>query len=135
MLPPNSVWKAAPMLPTMLRERTMIPRTTPQCCVMRKPSKARPVVTHSGAMVPVLAGGARRVPAGSRENGDVMAGSLADASRPLGVELGPAGVQPVHLGPGGLDGGVPALEFAGVGGDAGVLGGEAAGGQGGLGLL
>ena len=38
----------APMLPTILRERTTMPRATPRYRTMRYPSKTSPVVTHSG---------------------------------------------------------------------------------------
>src|SRR4051812_25908880 len=63
------------------------------------------------------------MPVVTRENGDVMAASLADASRPLGVELGPARVQAIDLGARRLDGGVAALQRVGVRGDAGIVGG------------
>src|SRR5258705_7935081 len=46
MLPPKSVWMEAPMLATTLRERTVIPRTTPRLAAIRYPSKVNAVVTH-----------------------------------------------------------------------------------------
>jgi hypothetical protein len=35
MFPPKRVWMEAPKLPMMLRERTVMPRTTPRLAVMR----------------------------------------------------------------------------------------------------
>jgi hypothetical protein len=35
MLPPKSDWMAAPKLPTIERERTTMPRTTPRFWTMR----------------------------------------------------------------------------------------------------
>src|SRR5262249_43513834 len=51
MFPPPSCWKAAPMLPTTLRERTVMPRTTPRFRTIRAPSMLNAVVTHWGSMV------------------------------------------------------------------------------------
>src|SRR5262245_47553561 len=48
MLPPTRVCSEAPMLPTMLRERTVMPRTTPRLAAIRKPSNPNAVVTHCG---------------------------------------------------------------------------------------
>src|SRR5262249_26485018 len=45
MLPPNSDWKPAPILPSTLRERTVIPRTRPRYWVTRCPSISLVVVT------------------------------------------------------------------------------------------
>src|SRR5215472_11415776 len=50
MLPPPSCWKAAPMLPTTLRERTVIPRTMPRLRTIRAPSMVNAVVTHRWSM-------------------------------------------------------------------------------------
>src|ERR1035437_2784536 len=52
MLPPTMVCKLAPMVPTMERERTTIPRTTPRLRFTRKPGSSNAVVTYScGTMV------------------------------------------------------------------------------------
>src|SRR6266508_673247 len=48
MLPPKSVWMVAPRLTMRLRERTVIPRTTPRYPTMRWPSNSNAVVTHCG---------------------------------------------------------------------------------------
>src|ERR1700722_20724179 len=45
MLPPNSDWKPAPILPSTLRERTVRPRTRPRYFVTRWPSISLVVVT------------------------------------------------------------------------------------------
>src|ERR1017187_2872590 len=47
MLPPTMVCKLAPMVPTMERERTTIPRTTPRLRFTRKPGSSNAVVTNS----------------------------------------------------------------------------------------
>src|ERR1019366_5604638 len=47
MLPPTMVCKLAPMVPTMERERTTIPRTTPRLRFTRKPGSSHAVVTNS----------------------------------------------------------------------------------------
>src|ERR1700675_123640 len=46
ILPPKSVWIVAPMLATTLRERTVMPRTTPRLEATRYPSNVKAVVTH-----------------------------------------------------------------------------------------
>src|SRR5438445_7985413 len=45
MFPPPSCWKAAPMLPTTLRERTVMPLTRPMFRATRNPSMPKAVVT------------------------------------------------------------------------------------------
>src|SRR2546429_6832064 len=50
MLPPPSCWKAAPMLPITLRERTVIPRTMPRFRAVRAPSMENAVVTQRWSM-------------------------------------------------------------------------------------
>src|SRR5664280_1201387 len=47
MLPPTMVCKLAPRVPTMERERTTIPRTTPRLRFTRKPGSSNAVVTNS----------------------------------------------------------------------------------------
>src|SRR6266850_5557089 len=54
MLPPNSVCSDAPMLPTMLRERTTIPRTTPRLLTVRWPGSSKAVVTSFGLMAGIV---------------------------------------------------------------------------------
>src|ERR1700678_683564 len=44
MFPPNSVCNDAPILPTMERERTMMPRTMPSVFDIRKTSRVKAVV-------------------------------------------------------------------------------------------
>src|SRR5881296_1688173 len=44
MFPPNRLWMPAPMLPTIERERTMMPRTTPSDLLTRKPGNSNAVV-------------------------------------------------------------------------------------------
>src|SRR6266850_2933882 len=51
MLPPSKVCRDAPMLPTMLRDRTTIPRTTPRFLTMRCPGSSKADVTSFGLMV------------------------------------------------------------------------------------
>src|SRR5258705_3963112 len=51
MLPPMRVCSVAPMLPTMLRERTTMPRTTPRFRTVRCPGRSKPVVTSVGLIV------------------------------------------------------------------------------------
>src|SRR5262249_43216618 len=46
MLPPKSVCNPAPILPTMLRDRTTIPRTIPRFRRIRCPGNSRAVVTR-----------------------------------------------------------------------------------------
>src|SRR5881296_3333422 len=46
MLPPNKLWMLAPMLPTIDRDRTMIPRTTPNDLVTRQPGRSKAVVVR-----------------------------------------------------------------------------------------
>src|SRR5687767_2719082 len=50
MLPPTIVWSAPPIVPTIERDRTVIPRTTPRDRVTRKPSRAGLVVVMAGFM-------------------------------------------------------------------------------------
>src|SRR6266478_8212354 len=50
MLPPKRVWIQAPTFTMRLRDRTVMPRTTPRLDVIRYPSKPSAVVTHSGWM-------------------------------------------------------------------------------------
>src|ERR1035441_8399194 len=47
ILPPIMVCKPAPMVPTMERERTTMPRTTPRLRVTRQPGSSKAVVTFS----------------------------------------------------------------------------------------
>src|SRR5512143_2055660 len=49
MLPPKNAWIPAPMLPMTLRERTVMPRTTPRFTLIRQPSKPKAVVTQRGS--------------------------------------------------------------------------------------
>src|SRR5215510_6813622 len=48
MLPPTSVCSDAPSVPTMLRERTTMPRTRPMLRTMRQPGSSKAVVTSLG---------------------------------------------------------------------------------------
>src|SRR6185369_16064454 len=48
MLPPISVCSDAPSVPTMLRERTTMPRTRPMLRTMRQPGRSKAVVTSLG---------------------------------------------------------------------------------------
>src|SRR5215510_6690079 len=48
MLPPISVCSDAPSVPTMLRERTTMPRTRPILRTMRQPGSSKAVVTSLG---------------------------------------------------------------------------------------
>src|SRR6476619_516333 len=48
MLPPTSVCSDAPIVPTMLRERTTMPRTRPMFRTMRHPGSSKAVVTSLG---------------------------------------------------------------------------------------
>src|SRR5262245_32019139 len=50
MLPPTSVCSDAPSVPTMLRERTTMPRTRPMLRTMRQPGNSKAVVTSLGLM-------------------------------------------------------------------------------------
>src|SRR5688500_13057552 len=50
MLPPTIVWRAPPIVPTIERDRTVIPRTTPRDRVTRNPSRAGQVVVMLGFM-------------------------------------------------------------------------------------
>src|SRR5262245_19634412 len=50
MLPPTNVCSDAPMVPTMLRDRTTIPRTRPMLRTMRQPGSSNAVVTSLGLM-------------------------------------------------------------------------------------
>ncbi|MNC39860.1 hypothetical protein D3C76_1858690 [compost metagenome] len=45
MLPPKIVWRPPSKLPTIERERTVMPRTTPRLRAMRKPGSSKAVVT------------------------------------------------------------------------------------------
>src|SRR5450432_389032 len=47
MLPPTMVCRLAPKVPTMERERTTMPRTTPRLRFTRKPYSSNAVVTFS----------------------------------------------------------------------------------------
>src|SRR6185437_2436687 len=60
MLPPNSDWMPAPILPITLRERTVMPRTRPRYWVTRCPSISLVVVTSMRMLLDAL-GGRRRV--------------------------------------------------------------------------
>src|SRR3954470_19370667 len=48
MLPPTMVWNVAPSVPSIERERTVTPRTTPRLRVMRWLVSSNAVVTMSG---------------------------------------------------------------------------------------
>src|SRR5687767_2632878 len=50
MLPPTIVCSAPPIVPTIERDRTVIPRTTPRDRVTRNPSRAGLVVVMAGFM-------------------------------------------------------------------------------------
>src|SRR4029453_4905073 len=50
VLPPTSVCSDAPIVPTMLRERTTMPRTRPMLRTMRQPGSSNAVVTSLGLM-------------------------------------------------------------------------------------
>src|SRR5215472_1877354 len=52
MLPPTMVCRLAPIVPTMERERTTIPRTTPRLRLTRKPGNSNAVVTYSCGTMP-----------------------------------------------------------------------------------
>jgi hypothetical protein len=47
MLPPKSDWMAAPTLPMIERERTMMPRTMPRLRTTRCPGSSKAVVMNS----------------------------------------------------------------------------------------
>ena len=51
MLPPKIVCNDAPIVPTMLRDRTTIPRTTPRFSMTSNPGSSKAVVTRSWLMV------------------------------------------------------------------------------------
>src|SRR5437588_3898757 len=53
MLPPTSVCKPAPMVPKIERERTMMPRTTPNVFTIRYPSSSNAVVVMAAFMPPI----------------------------------------------------------------------------------
>src|SRR6266513_745045 len=57
MLPPNSDCRPPKRFPTMERERTVIPRTTPRLRTTLKPGSVRAVVTMASCMF--LSGGVR----------------------------------------------------------------------------
>src|ERR1700676_192215 len=57
MLPPNRVCKLAPIDPTILRERTTIPRTMPRFCTTRWPGSSKAVVTLSLIIAMVVLSG------------------------------------------------------------------------------
>jgi hypothetical protein len=48
MFPPTSVSSDAPIVPKMLRERTVTPRTNPKVLTTRYPGKSNAVVTIFG---------------------------------------------------------------------------------------
>src|SRR6266403_964443 len=50
MLPPNSDCRPPKKLPTMERERTVMPRTTPRLRTILKPGSVRAVVTMASCM-------------------------------------------------------------------------------------
>src|SRR5262245_12878206 len=70
MLPPTSVWNAAPMLPRMLRERTTMPRTTPRFRVTAWPGSSNAVVTIFGSTADMSTSWALRPPLPLRPPGD-----------------------------------------------------------------
>src|SRR5437867_2798462 len=53
MLPPTMVCRPAPIVPTIDRERTTMPLTTPRLRRMRKPGRSNAVVTCSCFTMPV----------------------------------------------------------------------------------
>src|SRR5438270_13997476 len=53
MLPPTSVCKPAPMVPKIERERTIMPRTTPNVFTIRYPSSSNAVVVMAAFMPPI----------------------------------------------------------------------------------
>src|ERR1700730_3982073 len=54
MLPPTIVCNAAPRFPSTLRERTIIPRTTPKFLTMRYPGSSRAEVTMLASTLGML---------------------------------------------------------------------------------
>jgi hypothetical protein len=50
MLPPKIVWSEPPIVPTIERDRTVIPRTTPRDRVTRNPSRVKLVVVIAAFM-------------------------------------------------------------------------------------
>jgi hypothetical protein len=54
MLPPTSVCNDAPSVPTIDRERTVIPRTTPSVLVVRYPSRPSAVVVIAWEMGEII---------------------------------------------------------------------------------
>src|SRR5215831_5521641 len=54
ILPPKRVWIPAPIFPTMERDRTVIPRTSPSCLVIRYPPSSNAVVTSAWSTVSSL---------------------------------------------------------------------------------
>src|SRR6516165_12170361 len=52
MLPPTRVCSPAPIVPTIERDLTTIPRTTPRLRLTRKPGNSNAVVTHSEGTMP-----------------------------------------------------------------------------------
>src|SRR5579885_39399 len=52
MLPPTIVCSPAPIVPTMERERTTMPRTIPRLRLTRKPGSSNAVVTYSCGTMP-----------------------------------------------------------------------------------
>src|SRR6266404_2481978 len=59
MLPPTSVCNPAPMVPKIERERTMMPRTTPNVFTIRFPSSSNAVVVMAAFMRPIYKRSAR----------------------------------------------------------------------------
>src|SRR5437764_11661184 len=59
MLPPTSVCKPAPIVPKIERERTMMPRTTPNVFTIRYPSSSNAVVVMAAFMPPIYKRSAR----------------------------------------------------------------------------
>src|SRR6267143_979739 len=59
MLPPTRVCKPAPIVPKIERERTMMPRTTPNVFTIRYPSSSNAVVVMAAFMRPIYKRSAR----------------------------------------------------------------------------
>src|SRR6185312_9653916 len=72
--PPNKVWRPPAILPSTLRERTVMPRTTPRLRTTRKPGRSTLVVIMEGSNImgvlkPIYAFFGRPPTGGGREEG------------------------------------------------------------------
>src|SRR6187549_2510365 len=83
MLPPTSVCSDAPIVPTMLRERTTMPRTRPILRTMRHPGSSKAVVTSLGLMA-LMARMVAEEPLRDEEANEIAnAGELVEAVDPF----------------------------------------------------